>query len=242
MLVALVLLALVGLFCVGVVGAVFSLAALLVVQRFGRGSLVVLWLVTSAALAALGTSRLPARRTGAGHDVNVPGLFALLLAWLLVIFAVPTFVAWRRPAVAGLHLVANARHRRRRRLDVRGTSARDLHRGHPEGRRCPVRHGALIHAHLPHRRVARPRDAQLRRRSRDAAAVRPARHGARHLRRARLRQPRRFPLREHARPRRAGARRIARSRRSTSGSTCDARCTTRCDAPSRSSGSSCRAR
>ena len=99
MLVALVLLALVGLFCVGVVGAVFSLAALLVVQRFGRGSLVVLWLVTSAGLAALGTSRLPARRTGAGHDVNVPGLFALLFAWLLVIFAVPTFVSWRRPAL-----------------------------------------------------------------------------------------------------------------------------------------------
>ena len=162
MLVALVLLALVGLFCVGVVGAAFSLAALLVVQRFGRGSLVVLWLVTSAALAALGTSRLPARRTGAGHDVNVPGLFALLLAWLFVIFAVPTFVAWRRPAVPDHTSSPTRAILGGVGWTFAGTPARDLHGGHPEGRRCPVRHGALIHAHLPHRRVARPGDAQLR--------------------------------------------------------------------------------
>ena len=105
MLVALVLLGLYGLLIVGVAGGVYSLAAHTVARRFGRPHLVVLWLAASIGLAAIGTRKLPpARRTGAEvHHINVPGLFAYLLAWLLVIFAVPTFVAWSRARSPDVH-------------------------------------------------------------------------------------------------------------------------------------------
>jgi hypothetical protein len=104
-LLGLVLFALCGSLLVGVAGGVYSLAAHMVVRRFGRPHLVVLWFAASVGLAAIGTRKLPpARRAGADvHDINIPGLFALLLAWLLVIFAVPTFVAWRRARSPDAH-------------------------------------------------------------------------------------------------------------------------------------------
>lgn len=102
MLVALVLFGLYGLLIVAVAGAVYSLMAHFALRRFGRAGLVVLWIAASVGLAAIGTRKLPPHRTGAnGTHVDIPALFALLTGWLLVIFAVPTFVSWHRAESPG---------------------------------------------------------------------------------------------------------------------------------------------